>query len=119
MEFSFFLMLPFSLPGVEVQEISDSETILTITACATAPTACCPTCGQESHRIHSYYTRCPADLPISGQTVRLFLQVSLPESHLSAANVCGTLARSSSTLWKAGETTTNRPQIVCYDPTPN
>jgi transposase len=68
-------MLPFSLPGFEVQEISDSETILTGTACATAPTARCSSCGQEFHRIHSYYTRCPADLPVSGQTVRLCLRV--------------------------------------------
>jgi transposase len=68
-------MLPFSLPGFEVQESSSGETVLTITACATAPTALCPCCGQESHRLHSYYSRRPADLPVSGQTVRLCLHV--------------------------------------------
>jgi transposase len=75
MRFFFFRMLPFSLPGFEVQEISCVEAVLTITACATVPTALCPTCGQESHRLHSYYTRRPTDLPVSGQTVRLCLRV--------------------------------------------
>jgi transposase len=75
MRFSFFPMLSFSLPGFEVQEISCTEAVLTITACAIAPTAICPTCGQESHRLHSYYMRRPADLPVSGQAVRLCLQV--------------------------------------------
>jgi hypothetical protein len=75
MEFFFFRMLPFSLPGFEVQEITTGETVLTITAGATAPTALCPTCGQESHRLHSYYTRRPADLPVSGHPVRLCLRV--------------------------------------------
>src|SRR2546421_5586485 len=68
-------MLPFSLPGFEVQEVCCVENVFTITAHATAPTVFCPACGQESHRLHSYYTRIPADLPISGQTVRLSLRV--------------------------------------------
>lgn len=68
-------MLPFPLPGFEIQEVSYTEAEITITAQATSPTAICPACQQESHRLHSYYTRCPADLPISGQTVRLNLQV--------------------------------------------
>lgn len=68
-------MLPFSLPGFEVQEIESNEAALIILACATTPTAICPTCQQESHRIHSIYTRCPADLPVSGQMVRLHLRI--------------------------------------------
>lgn len=68
-------MLPFSLPGFEIQEISCAETVITITARATSATAACPACQQVSHRLHSYYTRSPADLPVSGQTVRLSLQV--------------------------------------------
>lgn len=68
-------MLPFSLPGFEVQEVSCVDEVFTITARATARTALCPTCGQESHRLHRYYTRRPADLPVSGQSVRLCLHV--------------------------------------------
>jgi len=68
-------MLPFSLPGFEVQEIENTEALLTITARATALTAYCPICGQESHRLHSSYTRSPADLPVSGRPVRLRLCV--------------------------------------------
>ena len=68
-------MLPFSLPGFEVQEVCCVENVFTITAHAIVSTARCPTCGQESHRLHSYYTRRPADLPVSGQSVRLCLHV--------------------------------------------
>jgi len=68
-------MLPFPLPGFEVQEISCFEAVITITARATNTTATCPACQHVSHRLHSYYTRHPADLPVSGQAVRLSLQV--------------------------------------------
>jgi transposase len=67
--------LPFALPGFELQEISCGEATLTITARAMSPEAVCPSCEQTSHRVHSYYTRSPADLPISGQRVQLILQV--------------------------------------------
>ncbi|GHO82577.1 transposase [Dictyobacter formicarum] len=46
-----------------------------ITARALAATAVCPTCQYISHRVHSYYTRSPHDLPMSGQTVQLSLHV--------------------------------------------
>src|SRR5258708_40001148 len=72
---SFLTMLPSLLPGFEVQEISSVQTVITITACAIGETSVCPACHHESHRLHSYYTRSPADLPVSGQTVRLSLQV--------------------------------------------
>jgi len=72
----FFLRtLPFSLSGFEIQQVSVGETMLTITACAISPTAVCPSCQQLSHRVHSYYTRSPQDLPISGQIVQLALRV--------------------------------------------
>lgn len=51
------------------------EAVITITARTTSETSICPACQQESHRLHSYYTRSPADLPVSGQTVRLSLRV--------------------------------------------
>jgi transposase len=68
-------MLPFSFPGFEIQEISVDGARLCISACSTSPTAECPTCHQISKRLHSYYLRTPADLPVSGQTVHLELRV--------------------------------------------
>jgi transposase len=67
--------IPISFPGFEIEQIMQSETTLTITARATSPTAACPACQQFSHRIHSYYTRIPHDLPIGGQAVQLVLRV--------------------------------------------
>ena len=73
---SFFLRtLPFSLPGFEIQQVTAGETTITITAHAISRTATCPSCQQDSHCIHSYYTRSPADLPISGLRVQLVLRV--------------------------------------------
>ncbi|GCE17675.1 ISL3 family transposase [Dictyobacter kobayashii] len=68
-------MLPFSLSGFEIQQIAHEGTSLTITAHTTSTTAVCPTCQHISHRVHSYYTRSPHDLPVSGQTVQLILSV--------------------------------------------
>ena len=68
-------MLPFSFPGFEIQEVSVDGTRLCILARSTRATAECPSCHQLSARVHSYYLRSPADLPVSGQTVHLKLQV--------------------------------------------
>lgn len=68
-------MLPFFLPSFEVQEISATAAEITVTACATSKTAVCPACQHPSSRLHSFYTRIPADLPVSGQAVRLSLRV--------------------------------------------
>ena len=75
MRFFFFPMLPFLLPGFEIQEISVTGAEITVTACATSETAVCPACQHLSSRLHSFYTRTPADLPVSGQAVRLSLRV--------------------------------------------
>ena len=37
-------------------------------------TAACPSCGQTSKRVHSRDLRHPDDLPISGRSVRLFIE---------------------------------------------
>ncbi|WP_235845818.1 ISL3 family transposase [Dictyobacter aurantiacus] len=68
-------MLPFSLSGFAIQHITHIREILTITACATSPTAACPSCQHVSSHIHSYYTRSPQDLPVSGHIVQLVLRV--------------------------------------------
>lgn len=71
----FLPTLPFSLPGFAIQHITTLREILTITACATSPTAVCPSCQHASRRVHSYYTRSPQDLPVSGHIVQLVLRV--------------------------------------------
>jgi transposase len=68
-------MLPFSLPGFEVQKISATSAERTVMACATSTTAICPACPHPSSRLHRFSTRAPADRPVSGQAVRLSLRV--------------------------------------------
>src|SRR5712691_12252180 len=68
-------MLQFTFAGCEVQHIASSETMLTITACALTKTGACPSCGEETSHVHSYYQRHPQDLPISGLQVQLILRV--------------------------------------------
>jgi transposase len=65
------LTFPFSLPGFHVQEERSLEHGLVISAHSMTREAACPSCGHISHRLHSYYTRSPHDVPLSGQTVQL------------------------------------------------
>ena len=67
--------LAFLLPGWAILDLSTSAGAITITAKATQLTARCPRCATDSTTVHSYYTRRPRDLPITGATVRLLLQV--------------------------------------------
>src|SRR5579883_2738263 len=68
-------MLQFTFAGFEVQQITKVETMLTITARALTKTRVCPSCSEETSRIHSDYQRHPQDLPISGLQVQLILRV--------------------------------------------
>jgi transposase len=68
-------MLPFTFSGFEIQHMTSNETMLTITARALTSTGICPSCGQETAHVHSYYTRTPQDLPVSGRRVQLVLRV--------------------------------------------
>ncbi len=70
----FTILFP-DLPGFCVEQIEKTEQGIRITARATASSACCPNCQQASSRVHSYYTRCPMDLPSSGRPISLVLQV--------------------------------------------
>lgn len=65
--------IPFSLPGCHLDAVDASDGLLTLLANPSATGAICPTCGIFSRRVHSYYTRCPGDLPVSDQAVRLRL----------------------------------------------
>jgi len=67
--------IPFELPGFQIQSVENREDHLTIVAQATATDGACPHCGERSSQIHSYYTRSPQDVPSSGKTVRLVLEV--------------------------------------------
>ena len=67
--------LPFELPGFAVTQVTDDKTTVMIYASAQQAMASCPRCQQPSQSIHSYYSRSPQDLPISGKTVRLVLRV--------------------------------------------
>lgn len=67
--------LPFQLPGFAVEQVVDSETRVVVYASAQQAAASCPRCQHPSHSVHSYYSRSPQDLPISGKTVRLVLRV--------------------------------------------
>jgi len=49
--------------------------VVTISVCAASPTASCPCCGSICQRVHSHYTRTLRDLPASGRTVHLKVQV--------------------------------------------
>jgi zinc-finger of transposase IS204/IS1001/IS1096/IS1165 len=70
-----FAVLFPDLPGFCVEQIERTEKGIRITARATASRASCPDCQQASSRVHSYYTRCPMDLPSSGRPISLALQV--------------------------------------------
>lgn len=67
--------LPFQLPNFTVTQVIDGETTVIVYASAQQATASCPHCQHPSQSIHSYYSRSPQDLPISGKTVRLVLRV--------------------------------------------
>lgn len=71
---SLITLLP-DLPGCSVQEVSQTEEAIFITACATTRSASCPDCQQASSQVHSSYTRSPQALPSSGRPVRLLLRV--------------------------------------------
>ncbi len=70
----FAVLLP-DLPGFSVEQIERAEKGITITARATSSSACCPDCQQASSHVHSYYKRCPMDLPSSGRPIWLLLHV--------------------------------------------
>jgi transposase len=67
-------LLP-DLPGCLVEQVSQIEEALLITACSTASSSCCPDCQQISSQVHSTYRRSPQALPSSGRPVRLLLRV--------------------------------------------
>jgi transposase len=62
-------------PGVVVESVDETDTVVMITVRSSAVQGECPACSCSSHRIHSRYTRTLADLPLSGRPVQLKLLV--------------------------------------------
>jgi transposase len=66
------LYLP-EIDGLAIVEVKAEEAGLLIVAESLCRQQACPSCGQISARIHSYYQRCPQDLPSQGLSVRYCL----------------------------------------------
>ncbi len=66
------LALPEGLEVIAIEMVDDT---LTITAVSTQAHPTCPLCSRSATRVHRCYTRQVADLPCSGQQVRLLVQV--------------------------------------------
>lgn len=67
--------VPFDLPGCLLDDVLLTGDTLLISAHADGDHAVCPDCGSCSRRVHSYYVRCPTDLPVSGRAVCLRLRL--------------------------------------------
>lgn len=66
----------FPMPGCRlVRVVGDGPSAITVVAEAKRDHALCPTCRAVSTSVHSRYRRRPADLPASGEPIRLHLKV--------------------------------------------
>lgn len=61
------------LPNCSVNQVMLENNSATIVLSSTSEQAACPTCQKMSNRVHSYYNRHPADLPICGLSIQLVL----------------------------------------------
>src|SRR6266516_2690978 len=68
------LLLP-DLPGFSIEQITLADGVITVLAQSRTTRASCPVCASLSSRVHSRYERTLSDLPWSGRTVRLVVQV--------------------------------------------
>src|SRR5260221_7992825 len=68
------LLLP-DLPGFSIEQITLTNGLITVLAQSQTMQASCPVCASLSSRVHSRYERTLSDLPWSGHTVRLAVQV--------------------------------------------
>lgn len=67
-------LLP-DLPGFSIEQIIIAHGVITVLAHSQTTSGHCPECAHLSSHIHSRYQRTLADLPWSGRTVRLVVQV--------------------------------------------
>jgi transposase len=68
------LLLP-ELPGWAVETVTLTDGQVTILARSSSKAAICPLCAKKTTQVYSHYQRTLADLPWSGKTVCLVLQV--------------------------------------------
>ncbi len=68
-------MLFPQLAGLRVHRVEDTGVAVVISASCTAPSACCPRCGQQSSRVHGGYSRLVADGAVGGRPVLIALRV--------------------------------------------
>lgn len=68
-------MIPFHLPGFEIESVENEDGVWHIYGRSTACHARCPCCQQLSGSLHSWHQRHPQELPCIGHGVRLHLQV--------------------------------------------
>jgi transposase len=66
-------LLATLVPDVTVLDVQVEPEGFVLTVAPKSTSAACPRCATRSSRIHSYYQRRPADLPISGRVTRLLL----------------------------------------------
>ena len=59
--------------GLIVDDMTESETVIVVSARSKAMEHACPRCGTLSSRVHSRYVRTAADLPCTGKKVELWL----------------------------------------------
>jgi len=60
---------------LRIEKIEVEGESIVISVSPTDRTCPCPLCGTPSDRIHNYYQRQPADLPLAGCAVRLDMNV--------------------------------------------
>jgi len=72
MEVKPVLALPEGFHFVGLEKCAD---VLTVILVSTQISPCCPLCGSTARRVHSSYTRHIADLPCTGQSIHLLVQV--------------------------------------------
>ncbi len=58
-----------------LEKIEIGEEFIVLSVSSNNPISLCPSCGMPSDHVHSYYQRCPADLPLVGFAVRLDMNV--------------------------------------------
>ena len=68
-------VVPFRIPGCRLDAVQADPSDLTVDARSKVRSAVCPECGQRSRRVHGFYTRSPADPPVSDRAVGLRLRV--------------------------------------------
>ena len=68
-------VVPFCIPGCRLDAVQADPSDLTVDARSKVRGAVCSECGQRSRRVHGFYTRSPADPPVSDRAVGLRLRV--------------------------------------------